>query len=166
MFCTVDRAYPMTDPWDWYICRNEWLDFYGKCSYINIPYSHPMGIVWYCIVVDFPLYLRFVQHDFWKGFIATFPFQKKHMLFFMRFYADQRWSPTRPQPRKASHQTLFPNFKTHSFPWHQPSYCQNTISRGGGPISSLAHIVFRFHMGVSKNRGTPKWDGENNGKPY
>ena len=111
----------------------KWMvDFYGKCSYINIPYSHPMGIVWYCIVVDFPFILDLFNMIFEKVSLPHSPSKKKHMLFFMRFYTDQRWSPTRPQPRKASHQTLFPSFKTNSFPWHQPSYCQKTISRGGG----------------------------------
>ena len=39
----VDCAYPMTDPWDWYICLHEWLIFMVNVGKYTSPMD-PMGL--------------------------------------------------------------------------------------------------------------------------
>ena len=121
------------------------VDFYGKCSYINLPYSHPMGIVWYCIVVDVLFILDLFNLIFEKVSLPHSPSKKSHMLFLMRF--DLRINVDHLQDLSHEKPVTKP-YSQISKPTHFPGINRHIVKKlfqgGGVLISSLAHIVFRF----------------------
>ncbi len=65
--------------------------------------------------------------------------------------------------------------RTRTGPYFRPTSekqckaCSHAPQRSQALMTSIAlgfHHYLVVYMGVSKNRGTPKMDGENNGNPY
>ena len=154
MFCTVDRAYPIHGSMG-LVYLPKWMDdFYGKCSYIYISIYHTF-ILWVLYCSRFPFILDLFNLIFEKVSLPHSPSKKSHMLFFHAILCGSTLITYKTSATKSQSPNLYSQVsKPTHFPGINRHIVKNYVRGGGG---SNHPIVFRFHMGVSKNSGTPKW---------